>query len=840
MMWPLVLSGVRRRLAALSAIFMAAMLGAALVLLSGSLFETGIRLAAPPKRLTSAPIVLIGEPSYRMLDERGRPTTDYRPYPERHRLDPAVIGTTARIDGVAAGVPVFLLSVAGPTGTLTGQNWTSAALGPFALTEGGKPAADDEIVVTPALARRLRTAPGDTVRLADATYRVAGIAGDPDSPVTLFFTDTRATALSGDGRPDAVAVLPDPGADIDRITARIAASADGVRVLTGDQRGAAEDPAVAASRTSTIVIGAVFGGIVLVVLATVVSALISLSVRQRSREISLLRASGATGRQARRLIVAETMIVSLAGVLTGLVLGVPLTTLVFTLLTGNGIVPDMLSLSIGPLPFAVATATTLLVTWTAARVAARPALRARAIDALREADLPSSRVGSSRVGPLRWILGVLFALGTVALAVLTSLMSPALTSATSGPAVLTGSIAVALLAPAVLRAVLPLLRGVARLRAGSLAGLAVHNTRARAAETATVVTSIALVVGIGAGNLVAQSIQLQAQRDASIASIRADLVVQVPGGADEKLIHQVSTVEGVEAASAFVTSGGWIEHPYDPSHRDRPWPVRGVTADAATKVLTTPVVTGSLSGLTGDTIALPQATAETLALAVGDTLTFRFGDGASAPLRLVATYADRSGYETLLLPHRLLAAHTSSRHVPQLLITVHPENPGETRQALLSALAGTPGTTVGDRTAIETVLNQGAGVQGTVNSLMVAITIAYAAIAVVNTLGISILTRRRELALLRLSGATRRQVRTTLTTEILLLTTTGITAGLIVAAAAIIPTTTATSGTLLHPTPILTVLSLLAVVTSLIIPVTLAATHQAMRKTPAETLAIST
>lgn len=834
-MWPLVLSGVRRRLAALSAILIAAMLGAALVLLSGSLFETGIRLAAPPKRLTSAPIVLIGEPSYRMLDEQGRPTTDYRPYPERHRLDPAVTATAARIDGVAAGVPVFLLSVGGPTGALTGQNWASASLGPFTLADGGQPAADDEIVVTPALARRLRTAPGDTVPLAGAAYRVAGIAGSPGSPATVFFTDTRAAALSGDGRPDAVAVLPDPGADIDRITARVAAAAHGVRILTGDQRGAAEDPTVAASRTSTIVIGAVFGGIVLVVLATVVSALIGLSVRQRSREISLLRASGATGRQARRLIVAETMTVSLAGVLTGLVLGVPLASLVFGLLTGNGIVPDTLSLSLGPVPFAVATATTLLVTWTAARVAARPALRARAIDALREADLPPSRVG-----PLRWILGVLFALGTVALAVLTSLMSPALTSATSGPAVLTGSIAVALLAPAVLRATLPLLRGVARLRAGSLAGLAIHNTRARAAETATVVTSIALVVGIGAGNLAAQSIQLQAQREASIASIRADLVVQVPGGADERLIRQASTVEGVEAASAFVTSGGWIEHPYDPSHRDRPWPVRGVTADAATKVLTTPVVTGSLSGLTGDTIAIPQTTAETLALAVGDTLTFRFGDGASAPLRLVATYADRSGYETLLLPHRLLAAHTSARHVPQLLITVHPENPGKTRRTLLSALAGTPGTTVGDRTAIETVLTQGAGVQGTVNTLMVAITIAYAAIAVVNTLGISILTRRRELALLRLSGATRRQVRTTLTTEILLLTTTGTTAGLIVAAAAIIPTTTATSGTLLHPTPLLTILGLLAVVTSLIIPVTLTATHQAMRRTPAETLATST
>jgi putative ABC transport system permease protein len=62
---------------------------------------------------------------------------------------------------------------------------------------------------------------------------------------------------------------------------------------------------------------------VLVVMALVVSATISLSTRQRQRELALLRASGATPRQVYRMVVTETMVVATLATVCGLALGHP-------------------------------------------------------------------------------------------------------------------------------------------------------------------------------------------------------------------------------------------------------------------------------------------------------------------------------------------------------------------------------------------------------------------------------------------------------------------------------------------------------------------------------------
>ncbi|MEU9834690.1 ABC transporter permease [Streptosporangium sp. NPDC048047] len=838
----LALSGIRHRIAAFVAVFVSALLGAALIVLSGSLFETGIRLTAPPERLGAAPLVVIGDASYRMLDGDGRPTTDFRPYPERHRLGADVTTALSSVEGVGAAVPVSFFPMTavrsdGSAVTVLAQNWSSAALGPFPLSGGAAPAAPDEIAITPALSRSLGLEPGGTVRLTvqgdAADHRVSAVAGDTDSPPVIFISDGRARTLGGTEPVDAVGVLPRPGADTDEVARRAAAAVPGSTVLTGDGRGAAEDPAVRAARTPTIVIGAVFGGIVLIVLATVVSATVSLSVRQRAREIGLLRAAGATGRQVRGLIVSETMIVGVGGAALGLAAGIPLAHLVFGVITAAGVVPGTLRLEAGVVPLAVALVVTSLAVWSAARSAARPARRSRAIDAMREADLPSYRVGAAR-----WAFGVLFGIGAVALAVVTCLMSPSVVSATSGPAVLAGSISAALLAPAIQRLGTLTLRPLVRLAGGRLGTLGADNVRARAAQLATVSSCVALVMGIGGGDLVAQSIRLAAQEEASVATVGADFTVQVPGGAGPGLVGALEAVPGVDAASALVMSGGWIERPYDGSHRDRPWPVRGVTAAGAGRVLTNEVVTGSLSDLTGAAVALPAANAGELGVAVGDTLLFRFGDGAAKELRLVATFEDRAGYENLLLPAGLLAAHTTGRGIGQVVVRGAGDlPPGDLRARLAHAVAGQPGAVVRGREGVEAAFRPGLGVQALVDSLLVAITVAYAAIAVVNTVSVSVLSRRRELALLRLAGATRRQVRRIVLTEMAIVAATGIGAGLAVAAAAVLPTAIAVSGDVLTGGSAAVALCLLLVVAALVTPVTSVAVRRAMARRPAEVLA---
>ncbi|WP_433081273.1 FtsX-like permease family protein [Dactylosporangium sp. CA-052675] len=808
-MWALVIAGVRRRLAALSAIFVAAMIGAGLVVTAGSMFETGIRLAAPPQRLDAAPIIVIGDPSYTMLNSAGKETTDHRPFPERHRLDPQTAGKIGQIDGVAASVPVFMLSIGGPRGALlTGQSWASASLGGFELAEGAKPSNADDVVVSPRIA-----AAGQQITLSHngvpRTYHVSGtVRPTAKDTGTVFFAEGETIRLSGDQRPDAVAVIPAPGSDLGTVADRVDDAVGDVRVLTGDQRGAAENPAVPGARTSTIVMGAVFGGIVLVVLTIVVSSVIGLSVRQRSREMSLLRAVGATGRQVRRLVVRETMIVGIAGTLAGLILGTPLAHVFFAIVRGSEAVPDGLELRLGPIPLAVAAAATTFVLWLASRGAARPARRARAIDALRDADVPRYRMG-----PLRWVLGIFVALGSIALGIITSMMSPALVTATSGPAVLAGSIAVALLAPAILRLGIRVSGILGRMSGDSLSSLAVLNARARAGQLATIAACAALVIGIGAGNLAPQVMQSAGDREAAVANLRADVVVDAPAGIDPSTLQKVRSADGVKAASAFVTSGGWIERPYDSTHRDRPWTVHGVSHDGAAGILENKVVTGAFEALTGDSIALPQVTAESMKVAVGDSVLFRFGDGEARELRVVALYEDLPGYETLLMPAGLVAQHTTSRATPQVLAV------GD-RDAVADAVADIPGLTVGDRDAVEEGAQRGVGVQAVINSMLVLVAIAYAAIAVMNTLVVSVLGRRREFALLRIAGATRDQARGVLSRETLIVTVTGVLAGLAVSAAAILPTAAAVTLGSATFGVLGVVLALLAVVALLVVPVT--------------------
>ena len=78
--------------------------------------------------------------------------------------------------------------------------------------------------------------------------------------------------------------------------------------------------------------------------------------------------------------------------------------------------------------------------------------------------------------------------------------------------------------------------------------------------------------------------------------------------------------------------------------------------------------------------------------------------------------------------------------------------------------------------------------------LFVAMIFAFTSVAVVNTLAMIALRRGRELALLRLVGATRRQVRSMARWEALLIITVGLGGGLVIAATALLPLSHALTG----------------------------------------------
>ncbi|NUR95882.1 MAG: FtsX-like permease family protein, partial [Kribbellaceae bacterium] len=708
---------------------------------------------------------------------------------------------------------------AGSAGVLAGHGWGSAALTPYRLTAGQAPQGG-QVVLDERLAGA--TKPGVRVTIAvggePRLYVLAGVAVAQhrvDVPA-IFFADADVPAGV-----DAIGVFPADGTSVRDLVKRLDLPA-GVKAYTGDERGVAEFSGIATS-LPLIIMSGVFGGMVAVVMALVVSATIGLSVRQRRRELALLRASGATPRQVGKMVIAETMVVGVLGLALGLLCGRVAGTWIFGMLADGGIVPAQLRFDQGPLPFAGAAVLTFAVLRITVGFAASRAARIRPIQALAEAAVPN--VALSRV---RIVIGLVFAGATVAIALSTPFMGPANAAAIGGPAGLTGSIAVAVLAPLVVqRALLPRITRLLE-RRGTGGTLAVINLRVRAVQFGAILVPITIATAIAVGNIYSQTTQQQAAVDAFTKNLAGDVVISsTTGGIPASLTDAARTMPGVTGVSELVRSKGWIEEPYDKSHTSDAWPLLGLSGP----VYKGKVKKGSLDDLTGNAIAIPPGTAKKLKVGVGSELGVRLGDGALVKLKVVALAEGPSGYESLLLPAQLLAAHTTTGLPSQLLLRT------DNKKAILKTdLSKWPGTSIGDRNVLADGLDTGLGVDAWIGYLLAAIAIAYTAIASINTIAVAVLDRRREFGLQRLTGATRREVSRMLGLEGLLIAAIGLVAGLVTAAFTVFPIAMATRGWPIPSGPAWILLAWTAVVLLLVLPTTAITGRIAMRAKPMDAL----
>ncbi|MFR9723342.1 FtsX-like permease family protein [Streptomyces sp. MS19] len=825
-----------------AASFVALLLGAALVIGSGGLLETGIRLAAPPARLAAAPVVVTA-------DQRYAGTVEDVVFPERARLDAALADELAAVPGVAAAVPdVSFPAALGADGSAeaTGHGWSAARLAPLRLTEGTEPATDGAVVLGAALAARSGVAPGDRVTLvaggAAHTFTVSGIAAGPGAADGLYVGDAVAARLAGHpGTADAFGVFTAPGTDTGDVAdaLRTAVADRGATVLTGDDRGRAEDPAVLAEGEDLVPLAAAFGGLAALVTVFAVAGTVSLSLRRRRRDMALLRAVGATPRQVRRMVVAETFVLAVLATALACVPGPRVGAWLLDTFADNGVVPATIAYRSGSVPLIAGAGAALLTALGAAFAAARAAGRTRPVEALADVTADTARFGVLRLLTALACLG-----GGTALAVVTAGMPGPEADSVATPAALLWTTGFALLAPVLSRAVTAALRRPVR-AAGGLAGrLATLNARAGAARMAAAVTPVMLASGLALSLVYLHTTQADGAREAFDASLRADLVVTAgAGGLPLDAVAAVAERPGVGAASAQVSALGWIE-PDEPmtvsdgGEDAGPQPaevaLRGVTAGAVEETTAFHAVEGDLAGLRGDTVALPTARAE--GRRIGDTVPLRLGDGTRVTPVLVATVDSRRGYETALLPADVLAAHTDTGLVPQILVTAAPGTDTGDLAASLSALsADHPGLRVADRDALGSARAEQDRTQASMAFLVVAMVVGYATISLVNAQILATGERRRELALHRLVGATRRQVTRMMAVESLLTAAAGIALGALTAACVLAPASLSINGTPFpHGSPLI-LATVLTAATALTLATTLLATRAALRTPPGTT-----
>jgi putative ABC transport system permease protein len=200
----------------------------------------------------------------------------------------------------------------------------------------------------------------------------------------------------------------------------------------------------------------------------------------------------------------------------------------------------------------------------------------------------------------------------------------------------------------------------------------------------------------------------------------------------------------------------------------------------------------------------------------------------------VALFPARSGYRMILLPAELLAAHTTTGLPTQLLVRAAPGADTRRLTVALTELAGRwPGVTVADRSVLTATHRDQQQTQAWVNYLLVGMIVAYTAISVVNTLVLATTRRRREFALLRLTGSTCGQVLRMMGMEGVLVAVIGIVLGTAVSTTTLVPFSVAASDSVLPSGPPWIYLAVIGTAAVLALTATLLPTWQALRSHPA-------
>ncbi|MFG2996442.1 FtsX-like permease family protein [Streptomyces sp. NPDC048340] len=775
MMLRYALQTVRDRKAGFLGAFVALLCAAALVTACGTLLETGLRGKIGTERYAATPVLVSADQNVHQTtvkEKKGDPQKTKtkhkaKPVAERAWLPASTVDAVRTVPGVERAVPELTFQavplVKGSAAEVPsyGHSWTSAALTPFTLAEGRAPQGAGEVVIDRGLAARagLRTGSELTVQATGEpkSYTVSGVAKTPGGDLVrqgaLFFSDAEAQRLAArDGQVSAIGVLPAPGVDAGRLAGQVAQALKGTtaQVNTGDERGPAEFLDAAGARVKLVSMGGAMGGTSLLVAILVVVGTFALSVQQRYRELALLRAIAATPKQLRRMIGREALLVGLAAGVAGAFAGLPLAAWLYGRFVDGGVVPANLERTAGIFPMFAAVGASLFGAWAAARITGRRIARIRPAEALAEAAVERARPAWARIGT-----GVLLlAAGAVLVAVLSTLRTEPASTPVTFLAVVVLAGAVSLLGPLVVRGAAALLAGPLKL-AGTGGHLATANLRGNATRMASAVTPLALLIGMTCTVLFATPTLGDAARAQAREGVKAGWVLAgqgpgVTGGAAER----IRRTPGVTAATEVVHTSVRVGL--------TKYAAQGVTPAGLTRTWDPAVTGGSLADFGDRSAAVSELAADQLGLGPGSPLKLTLGDGTPVTLTVSAVYARGLGFGDLTLPHALVAAHVDNPLASSVLVAAEP---GTGREQLAAAVQGFPGVRVlsaqdADRVRAE---RQAAGAE--INLLAMGLVLAFTAIAVANTLAMSTAERLREFAMLRLAGATRRQVRGMLRTE---------------------------------------------------------------------------
>ncbi len=698
----------------------------------------------------------------------------------------------------------------------------------FEIDSGRGPTANNEVAVDKGVAKLANIRVGSTVRVrvasVDADYKVVGVVrfGDADSAAgatSVVFNREKAAELFQSTLPEtqepsvySYFVRGESGISRPELAERIYNSLGDPKwsVLTGEEASEEQKSQFAESISFFTIFLLAFAAISVLVSIFIIYNSFSIIVAQRTRELALLRAIGAKGSQVLWSVAAEALMVGFIAAVIGIGVGLLLAAglLEFFRSTGGGMPPTPLVLK--PQTILIGLLVGLIVTAVSALIPAIAAARVPPLAAM-------GNVAFERKRRLR-VRGVL-AVITLAIGIVIALQGawtePEYDSLVAAMGLVVLAAGVVMLVPVVVAPVAALigrvigaLRGVPALIASDNAGRSPRRTGRTAGALMVGVTLVTfMVVAVSSitaslngiidssvqgdliiqeGNGIAQSGSRTGLGDATIEKIRTLPDVKSVVGISQEAFKLMRDGKPL-ARKGTVFNDALEVDPDSITRLNKPDPptsdIGGVADLEALEALSNYEVSeGSFAQANRDGIAMAASKMDAYGLKVGDTIDLLLLEtGTTVPVTIGARY-NFELFGKVYLSERLF--RDAGIPVPYTFTYI-----SATSDSKVDAVKRSVRKLLQDESSQATVASLDefkAEQEKQTNQflmflfVLLALAVFIAVIGIVNTLGLAIFEREREIALLRGIGMTRRQVRSMIRWEAVIMSIIGTALGVAV------------------------------------------------------------
>jgi putative ABC transport system permease protein len=708
----------------------------------------------------------------------------------RPRIDDSLVALVAGVDGVAIargdifqngvqivgkdGEPMGNPGMGAPT---FGGIWADDPLNPFTLRDGAAPVLQDEVVIDAKSAEDGDFAIGDRTTIITPEpleVTIVGIAtfGTIDSAGGSSFvgmTESAAQRFFGEpGKFDSVGVVAEEGVSEEVLRDRIAAVLpEGHEAITGAELTEENQDSIQQGLTFFRGILLTFAAIALFVGSFIIYNTFGIIVAQRTRELALLRAIGASRRQVRRSVLIEAAVVGTIASLLGFVAGLGLVGLLLGLLDAAGLEFPAGGIFIRTNTVVTSVLIGVGIAVSSAWFPARKASRVPPLAAMRDVAVERTTASKGRI-----------AAGAVVLALALSAMFAGLFGdgafALVGLGAMGTFVGVTILGPLFARPLTRLLGAPLPAVKGMTGVLARENASRNPKRTSS--TAAALMIGVA---LVGFITVFASSATKSIDRIvderfKADVILEAGrfggGGLSPDLAASLRELPEVDSVAELRFSDAVIDG-------DSGF-LLGVS-DGIEGMFDIDVLEGGYDGLDETTIGLHADYADEHGFALGDTVAVELAGGGEQDLRVAMIYDEQTLAGPYFVHTDVFDRYARDNVDGQIFVMA---KDGVSADAILAAVERAaepyPNANVDDIAGFKE--GRAAQFQLLVNLIygMLGLAIFIALLGIANTLALSIHERTRELGVLRAVGMTRGQVRSAVRWESVLIALLGTGVGL--------------------------------------------------------------